>query len=103
MTNNDEPLSDNLSDSFETHNISRVSTNSSKWYRLIPLCIRKFLMKQSRYLNKQTGRLDENNESRYPGSSPESDPNPDDSTLYSMVHQNDEEVAMIRATAQMGR
>ncbi|XP_031629571.1 suppressor of cytokine signaling 6 [Contarinia nasturtii] len=115
MTNNDEP-SDSFSDSFETNHHSYrenttinsstgLTTNSSKWYRLIPRCIRKFLVKQShrRLTNKQTEHLEENTEARYPGNPLELDFNPD--ALYSIVDrfQNDEEVAMIRATAQMAR
>lgn len=86
------------------------STNtSSNWFRSIPRRIRKFISKQSRHKRFDQTSNDfnkSNGQTNSIGSHDNAD-GLDETNLYSIVDQlgnsNDEEVAMIRATAQMAR
>lgn len=120
MTNEDEApekhleLSDadySLGLTSVANTLANSSTNNGNgnWFRsIIPRRIRKFISKQSRYSNKHLDQTSNELAKSKLYSSESTDPNGnvggvDESNLYSTVDRNDEEVAMIRATAQMAR
>lgn len=123
MTNNDEAPENesklNEADhstvfNSSTSTMANSSTNSGNgsWFRsIIPKRIRKFISKQSRYSSKHLEQTSSELVKSKLNASASTDPDGsadgvDELNLYSIVDhfdRNDEEVAMIRATAQMAR
>lgn len=113
MTNNDEPSNapSDMNENLTVVSVTRTSnTNGSttNWFRSIPRRIRKFISKQSRHkhLEQASNDFTKSNISNSIDTTNTND-GLDETNLYSIVDQmgngNDEEVAMIRATAQMAR
>lgn len=111
MTNKDEASStpSDMNESLtvvsgtRTPNTNGTTTN---WFRSIPRRIRKFISKQSRHKHSEQTSSDKSNVGNSIDTNNAND-GIDETNLYSIVDQmgngNDEEVAMIRATAQMAR
>lgn len=93
------------SDYVPSLSLSPSSNSGSNWFRSIPRRIRKFISKQGRHSNKHLDHTS-NNFNKFNATANDMTDELDDSNLYSIVDQrncNDEEVAMLRATAQMAR
>lgn len=118
MTNKDEPsktptqstqsVNESLfvySPRTTVNNTNGSSSSSGNWFRSIQRRIRKFISKQSRHKHLEQTSNDFNKTNAI-NSNDDTD-GLDETNLYSIVDQlgngNDEEVAMIRATAQMAR
>lgn len=117
MTNKDEPsktpnqstqsVNESLFMCSSRTTVNNTSTNGSSgnWFRSIQRRIRKFISKQSRHKHLEQTSNDFN-KTNATNSNDDTD-GLDETNLYSIVDQlgngNDEEVAMIRATAQMAR
>lgn len=109
MSNKDE-APDTDADIYDARRciMSNSSTNHrhGNWFRSIPRRIRKFISKQSRLTNKHLEQT--TNELAKLNTTSSTDPNEsadglDEANLYWNLDRNDEDVAMIRATAQMAR
>lgn len=85
---------------------SSTNTGHGNWFRSIPRRIRKFISKQSRLSNKHLEQT--TNDLAKLSTTASTDPNDsadslNEANLYLNLDRNDEDVAMIRATAQMAR
>lgn len=85
---------------------SSTNTGHGNWFRSIPRRIRKFISKQSRLTNKHLEQT--TNELAKLSATASTDANDsadslNEANLYLHLDRNDEDIAMIRATAQMAR